>query len=1020
MGTVKNTTNQRNPIGWKWLQFILCVALIPVPSHADVPLYAEQPIVPIAHSLEFFPGIGFAGDFVVADIQADSVIFAATSFQGNSRYIHQSAGFNHAILLSLPLAATAPEPPATELLLPYTIAGTTSPFAFVTTTATDQPQLWTFDDGEITLIVGADTPVPSTQGTFFHTIKNPVFDGRTLTFFGSAGAPPLSSQSGIYQVTLSEIVSLVDESLLELPEPQFAYANERLLFLGRSANMDALYEQTPATGIRTLLQEGTRIADRPESITAFLSPPSADGTIAIGARLSSGEEVILSLPGQEPQILVKPQDLVEDGSRIEHITPRSIRVTEGRVYFEAQTDDQHQGILVLKDGRLSTVVKTSQSLLGDSPPDQITLLDAEGDQIVVKAQTTGIISLHASLSHPEIPVIYGYPQQPVIASPNESVTLEVQTAGREPLSYLWRKDGIPLSDSNHPNLTLESLTADDAGTYHVTVNNDAGTHTVPIALQIATAPILTGTLTPQSLLIGESILLTMTAQGAAPLSFQWFQNGLPLENQSSEILWIESADVSHTGTYHVRVENDLGAIESQAVAIQVTPPPPNPRYELGQFNPIATLGQALPSFPDKGPVIAWQGFPAGRHLVLVAQFQETPVEQELLLVEPNGAMTALVTTKELTTAFGETFGATFDKLLHPTWDSTAKTVTFVGTITGVPVGIFRYENGSLTLIIDLDSPLPAPPLQSLRAFHTVATRYGNTHFTATLLRTETNGIYLATKEGIERLVDETIPLPYGFGNGSDAAFLARTSQHLLFQQQRPTVPPDIGLFRRHEDATIDLLAQTGDVVSGLEGGFHSVIHAEATPQRFFALIWNTTFQRHLIGHNGTTFRALAGPGHALDADTQIASLNHAPIHFENGRLYFSAEIAPPNGGSPTRPAILYWDESGLNTVIHSEHLEGQRFTTLDIVHATNDNLFIEANLQRGGATLFTNYSPFHQTHQTLGYQRDQDYLHFEIPEEFQLEASDPAQPLRWYPIAGTGTVSIAPDHSARFFRLQKF
>lgn len=54
-----------------------------------------------------------------------------------------------------------------------------------------------------------------------------------------------------------------------------------------------------------------------------------------------------------------------------------------------------------------------------------------------------------------------------------SLTLSVETED-EGLDYAWEKDGVPLENARGPALEIAEVTADDAGTYRVTVANEAG------------------------------------------------------------------------------------------------------------------------------------------------------------------------------------------------------------------------------------------------------------------------------------------------------------------------------------------------------------------------------------------------------------------------------------------------------------------------------------------------------------------------------------------------------------------
>jgi uncharacterized delta-60 repeat protein len=64
---------------------------------------------------------------------------------------------------------------------------------------------------------------------------------------------------------------------------------------------------------------------------------------------------------------------------------------------------------------------------------------------------------------------------------NESVTFEVTAKGTPPLSYQWRRGGVPLAGATERSLTLTNLKGLDAGNYDVLVTSKWGTSTSKVA-----------------------------------------------------------------------------------------------------------------------------------------------------------------------------------------------------------------------------------------------------------------------------------------------------------------------------------------------------------------------------------------------------------------------------------------------------------------------------------------------------------------------------------------------------------
>jgi len=85
--------------------------------------------------------------------------------------------------------------------------------------------------------------------------------------------------------------------------------------------------------------------------------------------------------------------------------------------------------------------------------------------------------------------------------------------------------------------------------------------------------------TNQSLLIGQSAVLQVAANGSAPLTYQWQFNGVNLTDTAtrtgsqSNTLVIGNLQAGDAGNYHVIVSNSLSAVTSSNATLLVSPPP---------------------------------------------------------------------------------------------------------------------------------------------------------------------------------------------------------------------------------------------------------------------------------------------------------------------------------------------------------------------------------------------------------------------------------------------------------------
>ncbi|MEW6157693.1 MAG: LamG-like jellyroll fold domain-containing protein [Verrucomicrobiota bacterium] len=76
----------------------------------------------------------------------------------------------------------------------------------------------------------------------------------------------------------------------------------------------------------------------------------------------------------------------------------------------------------------------------------------------------------------------------------------------------------------------------------------------------------------KTVVVGESVTLTVTASGTAPLLYQWLKGGAPIPGANSASYVISSAKESDSGTYSVEVSNMAGSKTSAGAVLLVQPP----------------------------------------------------------------------------------------------------------------------------------------------------------------------------------------------------------------------------------------------------------------------------------------------------------------------------------------------------------------------------------------------------------------------------------------------------------------
>ncbi len=84
-------------------------------------------------------------------------------------------------------------------------------------------------------------------------------------------------------------------------------------------------------------------------------------------------------------------------------------------------------------------------------------------------------------------------------------------------------------------------------------------------------------------LVGDTVTLSVLADGTPPLAYQWRRNGTPLPGATESTLVLDAIALAQAGDYTVRVSNSAGEIVSPAVTVKVLEPLPG-LYNTGVDN----------------------------------------------------------------------------------------------------------------------------------------------------------------------------------------------------------------------------------------------------------------------------------------------------------------------------------------------------------------------------------------------------------------------------------------------------
>lgn len=178
----------------------------------------------------------------------------------------------------------------------------------------------------------------------------------------------------------------------------------------------------------------------------------------------------------------------------------------------------------------------------------------------------------------------------------------IKAAGTPPdpiinsVQFSW-VPAVPMPDYFTPNFTsddiIEQTIAPNGGANDITVpasgnfsgyekglfgganrTISAGIGALYFAVEAGNPPVIDVQPEGASLIIGDTLELSVVASGDEPLSYQWYKNEEELDGETSDTLTIENVTEADAGDYMVTVTNDFGSVDSDVATVTVVPSTP--------------------------------------------------------------------------------------------------------------------------------------------------------------------------------------------------------------------------------------------------------------------------------------------------------------------------------------------------------------------------------------------------------------------------------------------------------------
>ncbi|MEO5801912.1 MAG: FG-GAP-like repeat-containing protein, partial [Verrucomicrobiota bacterium] len=158
-------------------------------------------------------------------------------------------------------------------------------------------------------------------------------------------------------------------------------------------------------------------------------------------------------------------------------------------------------------------------------------------------------------------------------SAGSRLVLSAWAVGEGPVTYQWARNGTNISGATSAYLLVMDVQDVDMADYSVVVTGGQGSITSNIASVTITpsAPLITQQPTNRLVLPGSATTFAASAQGTAPLSYQWKFNDTPLLNAMNSSLILTNVQLVNGGDYHVVITNAMGGATSVLARLEIYP-----------------------------------------------------------------------------------------------------------------------------------------------------------------------------------------------------------------------------------------------------------------------------------------------------------------------------------------------------------------------------------------------------------------------------------------------------------------
>ena len=156
---------------------------------------------------------------------------------------------------------------------------------------------------------------------------------------------------------------------------------------------------------------------------------------------------------------------------------------------------------------------------------------------------------------------------------SSSITLTTAAVGTYPISYQWYKGNTAIPSANSLSYSISTVNLNDDGVYYCEATNVCGSsQTNQSILNVDALPAILVQPLSDSLCTGQSHSLNVIANGATPLSYQWYKGSNAIGSANYNTLNFSNINSSHAANYYCQVSNSCGSVNSNVINLTVNQP----------------------------------------------------------------------------------------------------------------------------------------------------------------------------------------------------------------------------------------------------------------------------------------------------------------------------------------------------------------------------------------------------------------------------------------------------------------